>query len=123
MRMTGSEYSEQGRVETYEDGEWVKVWVFNLGVLYNPIFDTLCTFMGYDEWSLHQYYEEEQMPFQGGSQDAGVLCELQTDLSIRCRDHTEGTGNGAYSQIGIVCKPFGTSDFCHRLLFVVREGV
>ncbi|XP_030843797.1 neurotrypsin [Strongylocentrotus purpuratus] len=101
MRMTGSEYSEQGRVETYTNGEWVKVWA----VAVHTTYEMLCRAMGYDE-PLHHYEGIEQMPFQGGSQDEGVMCMPSSDDIISCRNVSEIPGNGSNYETGIVCKPF-----------------
>eukprot|EP00057_Strongylocentrotus_purpuratus_P006330 XP_011660804.1 PREDICTED: neurotrypsin-like [Strongylocentrotus purpuratus] len=106
LRMTGSEFSEQGRVETYTDGEWVRFWVIPTAFANNPIYDRLCKAIGYDE-ALYFYNGAAQMPFQEASQDAGVLCQLQPlDNSFRCRALADTTGIGSSYETGIVCKPF-----------------
>eukprot|EP00057_Strongylocentrotus_purpuratus_P002472 XP_003724597.1 PREDICTED: scavenger receptor cysteine-rich domain superfamily protein [Strongylocentrotus purpuratus] len=106
LRMTGSEFSEQGRVETYKDGEWARFWVIPTPFVYNPIYNRLCKAIGYDE-ALYSYNGAAQMPFQEASQDAGVLCQLQPlDNSFRCRALTDTTGSGSSYETGIVCKPF-----------------
>ncbi|XP_030843773.1 deleted in malignant brain tumors 1 protein isoform X1 [Strongylocentrotus purpuratus] len=105
LRMTGSEFSEQGRVETYKNGEWVRFLVIPTPFVYNPIYDRLCKAMGYEE-VLNYYNGVAQMPFQEGSQDTGYLCQLQPlDSSFQCSVWTDTTRRGSNYETGILCKP------------------
>ncbi|XP_041453020.1 scavenger receptor cysteine-rich domain superfamily protein-like [Lytechinus variegatus] len=105
LRITGSDYTEQGRVEVYQDGQWVHVWLLPTANKDKRFYDRLCIILGYEE-SVYQYFGLGQMPFEAGSGTLGRLCEYVLSTGrIHCQDLTNQTGGGEDLQVGVVCKP------------------
>ncbi|XP_063969835.1 scavenger receptor cysteine-rich domain superfamily protein-like [Lytechinus pictus] len=105
LRITGSGYTEQGRVEIYQDGQWAHVWLLSI-FMDKRFYDRICIDLGYEK-SVYQYLGIGQMPFEAGSGTAGRMCEYVPSTGrVHCQALTNQTGGGEESQVGVVCKPF-----------------